>query len=202
MVFQQFTFPQVIEELQLTLAEADLFGGVPTVELRADFVGMIQDASNLASAINTEKARSEFVIAPVLFELRRRKPITFGLFSGVELEADTSRGLNGVCDFLLTRSPRQHVMSVPILTVVEAKNENLRTGLGQCIASMTAAVILNREGGTECPVYGAVTTGSLWKFLKLEGLEITLDVVEYHIDNLAKIVGILERIVTPTTYMA
>src|SRR5207244_6241392 len=102
------------------------------------------EGANLAGAINTEKARSEFAIAPVLFELRRRHHGAFALFSGVELNADPGRGLNGVCDFLISRSPLQHVVGVPILTVVAAKNENLRTGLGQCIAAMVAAQLLNQ----------------------------------------------------------
>ncbi len=196
MAFQQFGFPQVADDLGLKLAEADLFGSVRPAELRPDFVAAILDASNLASAINTEKARSEFVIAPVLYEMRRRKPGTFGLFSGVELNADSNRGLNGVCDFLITKSPRQHVVSTPILSVVEAKNENLRSGLGQCIATMMAAAIVN---GGEGAVSGAVTTGSLWKFLRIVGSEVTIDVIEYHIDNLGKIVGILEAIIAHGT---
>lgn len=199
MAFQQFGFPQVADDLGLKLAEADLFGSVRPAELRPDFVAAILDASNLASAINTEKARSEFVIAPVLYEMRRRKPGTFGLFSGVELNADSNRGLNGVCDFLITKSPRQHVVSTPILSVVEAKNENLRSGLGQCIASMMAAAIVNAGGGTDGAVHGAVTTGSLWKFLRIVGSEVTIDVIEYHIDNLGKIVGILEAIIANGT---
>ena len=84
---------------------------------------------------------------------------------------------------------------VPLLTVVEAKNDNLRTGLGQCIAAMTAALLLNQGGGQgSATVYGAVTTGGVWKFLRLAGPAVTLDLVEYHIDNLGKIMGILDHI--------
>ncbi len=196
MPFQQFSFPQIAQELSLTLTDANLFGSVPPVEVRADFAAAVLEGANLASAVNTEKARSEFVIAPVLLELRRLHPGRFGLFSGVELNVDPSRGLNGVCDFLITKSPQQHVVTAPILSVVAAKNENLRSGLGQCIASMVAAQLLN-QASADAPkaVYGAVTTGSLWKFLRLVGAVVTLDLVEYHIDNLGKIMGILSEIV-------
>ena len=44
-------------------------------------------------------------------------------------------------------------------------------------------------------VYGVVSTGSAWKFLRLRGSELTIDVPEYYIDNLPKIMGILKNIV-------
>jgi hypothetical protein len=197
MAFQQFTFPQVLRDLGLTLSDADLFAAASPAAVRSDFAQLIIDNANLAGAINTEKARSEFVIAPVLIELRRMFHGSFGLFSGVELEADASRGLNGVCDFLITKSPVQHVVTHPILALVEAKNENLRSGLGQCIASMVAAQFLNKETANgSSVVYGAVTIGSVWKFLQLIDTGLTVDLVEYHIDNLAKIMGILSHIVS------
>jgi hypothetical protein len=199
MAFQQFTFPQVLRDLGLSLADADLFAAVPPALVRPEFAELIIDNANLAGAINTEKARSEFVVAPVLIELRRTLHGSFGLFSGVELDADASRGLNGVCDFLITRSPVQHVVTQPILPVVEAKNENLRSGLGQCIASMVAAQILDKEAADEAVVvHGAVTIGSVWKFLRLIDTGLTVDLVEYHIDNLGMIMGILSHIVSAT----
>jgi hypothetical protein len=196
MPFQQFSFPKVVRELGLNLADADLFSAVQPIELRPEFFAQVIEGSNLASAINTEKARSEFAVAPVLLELRRLHAGRIGLFSGVELEADASRGLNGVCDFLITKSPLQHMVSLPIVTVVEAKNENLRSGMGQCIAAMVAAQLLNQsESGGPASIHGAVTSGNLWKFLRLVGTDVTIDLVEYLIDNLGKILGILDHIV-------
>ncbi len=196
MAFQNFSFPQVEHELGLNLAETDLFHEVQPIPVRAEFRATILEGANLASAINTEKARSEFVIAPVLFELWRMQAGQCGLFSGVELEGDAARGLNGVCDFIITKSPLQHVLTAPIITIVEAKNDNLRNGLGQCIASMYAAQLLNESAATPIrAVFGAVTTGSMWKFLRLSGSDLWLDIVEYHIDNLAQIMGIFSFIV-------
>ena len=196
MPFQQFGFPQVMRDLGLRLAEENLFGQVAPAVLRADFAAQLSQDANLAAAVNTEKARSEFIIAPVLLELRRRRPGAFGLFSGVELDGDAGRGLNGICDFVVTRSTRQHVLSTPILTIIEAKNDNPRTGLGQCIAAMVAAQLVNQANGdTVAVVSGVVTTGTLWKFLRLRGEDVTLDVIEYHIDDAAKIMGVLEQIV-------
>ncbi len=196
MAFQHFLFPQVAQDLGLTLADTDLFSQVPPAAIRPDFLAQVIEGANLASAVNTEKARSEFAIAPVLLELRRLHPGRFGLFSGIELDADPARGLNGVCDFVITKSPRQHVVSAPLITIIEAKNDNLRAGLGQCIAAMCAAQVLNQAASvTVAAVYGAVTTGGAWKFLRLAGAEVTLDFVEYHIESLGKILGILGHIV-------
>jgi hypothetical protein len=144
MAFQDFMFPQIIQDLGLVPADADLFSKVAPATVRPDFLAQILEGVNLASAINTEKARSEFIIAPALFELRRQHMGRFGLFSGIELDADAARGLNGVCDFIIARSPSQHVLSAPLITIIEAKNDNLRSGLGQCIAAMVAAQLFNQ----------------------------------------------------------
>ncbi len=197
MAFQQFAFPQVIADLGLSFTDANLFPEVPDEEVSAEFDAAIRDGAWLSSAIDTEKARSEFVIAPILLELRRRHLRTFAIFSGVEMVADANRGLNGVCDFLLTKSLRQHVFSTPIVTIVEAKNDNLRGGLGQCIASMFAAKMLNdAEGNTLPAIYGVVSSGTLWKFLKLSDTTVTIDLMEYQLHELGKILAILGSIVT------
>lgn len=197
MAFQQFTFPQVIEELGLSVADMKLFDTLPAESVAPDFEQSIREGADLASAINTEKARSEFVIAPLLFVLWRRHRGQFCIFSGVELVADANRGLNGICDFLLARSASQHIMTLPILSIVEAKNENLRSGLGQCIASLVAANIVNAsKSGSQTPVYGVVTSGSLWKFLKLVGSDLSIDGSEYHINQLGKLFAVLGSIVT------
>ena len=197
MAYSDFTLRDVVDRFGLTLIEVpDLFGNVAEIEPGPLLCAMLPEFLPLALAINTEKARSEFVIAPVLFELRRLHAGEISLFSGVELEADVSRGLNGICDFIVSRSPRQHVLGPPLITIVEAKNDNLRSGLGQCIAAMVAAQIINQTAGAAvATVHGAVTTGTAWKFLVLQGLTITLDLVEYHIEGVEKIMGILDRMV-------
>lgn len=197
MAFQNFSFPQIIHDLELVLADADLFAAIAAPPVGAEFFAQVIEGVDLAKAINTEKARSEFIIAPILLELRRQHRGRFALFSGVEMNADASRGLNGVCDFVLARSPTQHVLSAPLMAIIEAKNDNPRTGLGQCIAAMAAAQIINR-GAAATPdafVYGASTTGSVWQFLKMRGAEVSIDLHEYRIERLDKVLGILGHIV-------
>jgi hypothetical protein len=196
MSFQNFTFPQVQHDLGLTVDEADLFSHVSVAQLREEFVAALTEGTNLALAVNTDKAKSEFIIAPLLLELRRSQGDRFALFSGIELAVVPSRGLNGVCDFIISKSPRQFILSSPLIAIVEAKNDNLRSGLGQCIAAMYAAQLYNQQSSAPVEaVFGVVTTGSAWKFLKLQQVVVTLDVKEYYIDNPAKVLGILTHIV-------
>ncbi len=174
------------------IEETDLFSGVLPIDLRHDFVSTIVEGTTIALAVNTEKAKSEFIIAPILLELRRLSSANIALFSGIELNVDPSRGLNGICDFILSGTNRQFVLSAPLVTIVAAKNDNLRNGLGQCIASMVAAQLFNERAGSEFKlIHGVVTTGGAWKFLRLEGTSLTLDLKEYYVDDLGKLVGIL-----------
>ncbi len=196
MAFRDFTFPQVQHDLGLTVHDADLFSAVPPVTVRDEFVTFLRDGIDLAVANATEKAKSEFIIAPVLLELRRVVGARFALFSGQEWNAAPDRGLNGYCDFLLTKSSSQYILGSPFIAVVEAKNDLILNGLGQCIAAMFAAQLVNQQSGAPITtVHGVVSTGTAWKFLRLRGNDLTIDIPEYYIDNLPKIMGILKQIV-------
>ena len=48
-----------------------MFAAAAAVALRPDFLSQLDLGATVAQAINTEKARSEFIIAPILLELRR-----------------------------------------------------------------------------------------------------------------------------------
>jgi len=193
MSYSQFTLRKVKDAFQLSLVEdRDLFSVLEPHAPGEDFVRILHETMPLALTVNTEKARSEFLIAPVLVEVRRLRKRQISLFSGVDFNVDAERDLNGYCDFLIGGSAEQLFLIAPVLAVVEAKNEDLIGGMGQCVAEMVAARLFNEREGTPIHrVYGAVTTGSLWKFLKLEGPTVAIDNREYHIENLPKILGIL-----------
>lgn len=175
---------------------ADLFSAVPEYAL-SDFLRSILDEYvPLGRAIGTEKARSEFIIAPILAELRKLTSYQISLFSGIELNIDPDKGLSGVCDFVISRSPGQFFLTVPIVVMVEAKNDSIKGGIVQCMGEMIAARIFNqREGNEQNVIYGAVITGTTWKFLKLEGDTVFIDQPEYYIDNSGKILAILMHMV-------
>lgn len=193
MPYNAFTLEQLKRDFAIIVTEAtDVFAGVEPVAVSAQLRDSLTEGAPLALAISTEKARSELIIAPVLMEVRRQRPGAVGLFSGSDFTVDPERGLAGYCDFLLSRSPEQLTIEAPVVAIVEAKNESLRSGIPQCIAEMIAAQIFNAaRGATSDRVYGAVTTGSNWLFLKLEGQRVTIDLTEYFLSDVGRVVGIL-----------
>ena len=198
--FRDFSFPQVQEQLGLRVEDADLLGSTAPFPIRPEIADFVRDGIMLALAISTGKAKSEFIIAPVLLELRRTVEPKFTLFSGVEWEVDRDRGLNGFCDFILGRGPCQHILQAPHVAIVEAKNDLIRSGLGQCIAAMVAAGLSNDRAGTPIPaIHGVVSTGLTWKFLRLQGDLVLMDIPEYTVDNLPRVMGILHAIVAPAS---
>ena len=150
----------------------------------------------LATAIATEKAKSEMIVADVLVELREQLNLTISLFSGIDFNVDDESGLTGVCDFLISLSPVQFVLEAPVIVLVEAKKDDLEVGLGQCVAEMIAAQYFNAERGNDvlC-IYGTITSGREWRFLKLEGKKLYIDMAVYPIAQCDKILGILASMV-------
>jgi len=193
MAYSDFTLAQVQAAFDLTIAEhdrvfTDIQGIQPSDRLLAD----LDENKPLAIAINSEKARSEFLIAPILAEVRRQTHYQTSLFSGVEFTVDPALGLKGFCDYILSRSQEQYYITAPVAVIVEAKNENIIAGLGQCIAAMVAAHLFNQRAGQEVStLYGAVTTGTNWKFITLCHPQVSIDADEYYINQIEIILGIL-----------
>jgi hypothetical protein len=193
MAYSDFTLQEVAQRFQLILEEQhNLFAAVPEV-VPGDFLCALLDENiPLALALSTEKARSELIIAPVLVEARKLARRQISLFSGVDFPVDATQGLTGVCDFLMAQSREQFFIHAPVVVIVEAKNENFKAGMGQCSATMVAAQCFNVRAGTDLTtIYGTVTTGNIWKFLQLEGNTLFIDLPEYHIERVGKILGIL-----------
>lgn len=199
MAYSSFTLSKVKADFGIITHETqDLFVEIVPIQPSALLSLVFKDQLPLAGAINTEKARSELVVMPILIEVRRLLSNQISVFSGSSFEVDPAQGLEGRCDFILSRSPEQYYIASPVLTIVEAKNESIPSGLGQCIATMIAARIFNqREGNPIDSIYGAVTTGTDWKFLKLEGQTAFIDISDYYIKEIDKILGILVSTLQP-----
>jgi hypothetical protein len=193
MAYSEFTLTEVTHRFELDIDESqDLFAAVPSLTPSSWLQTVLTEDAPLALAVQTEKVRSELLISPILMELRRQIPERIGVFSGVEFNVDPERGLVGFCDFILSLSPEQWLLQAPVLAVVEAKNENLRSGMGQCIAEMVAAQLFNERAGKPLrSVYGAVTTGDIWKFLRLDHKTVFVDKPVYYIESIERILGIL-----------
>ena len=193
MPYSDFTLSKVKSDFNLTIDEtSSLFTTTQGVD-PSDFLKQtLEEYLPLATAINTEKARSELLISPVMTEVRRQARYEVSLFSGSDFSVDQDKGLTGFCDFIVSGSKEQFYIVAPVITVVEAKNESIKSGLGQCIAAMVAAQIFNQKAGNQIQVmYGAVTSGTSWRFIKLEREMVFIDSIEYYIVQIDKILGIL-----------
>ncbi len=197
MAYSEFTVKKVKEELGLDIVEnRDVFGRIEPIEISDYLKEKLDENVPLALAINTEKARSEFIIAFVLLELRSSLDNEMSLFSGIEFDVDKERNLSGFCDFIISLSTEQLFLTSPVVTIVEAKNENIIAGIGQCLAEMVASRIFNeKEGNNVKNIYGVVTTGSAWRFIKLTNSTALVDKKEYHIEYVEKIMGILTAMI-------
>lgn len=193
MSYSDFNLKQVKELFKLNIIdEKNLFQNVGQTPISQYLKDTLDYNVPLAMAIGTEKVKSELIIANVLLEVRKILNNKISFFSGVALDVDKEKGLSGFCDFVISKSEEQLYMTAPIITIVEAKNEYLIGGLGQCIAEMYAAYIFNEKEGAGLPaIYGVVTTGNVWKFLKLQNETVHVDFNEYHINQIDKIISIL-----------
>lgn len=193
MAYSDFTLAKAKQAFGLTLEEApNLFATVPGVTPSEFLMQTLKENTELATAIATEKARSEFLIAPILVEVRRQLQNQLSLFSGTEFNVEPSQGLQGFCDFILSASKEQLFISAPVMTIVEAKKEDIIGGLGQCVAAMVGAQLFNQRSGNEAmAIYGAVTSGTNWRFLVLRGQVVQIDLTEYFISQISQILGVL-----------
>ncbi len=182
-------------ELGITHKRQLLFATLNPIAPSAKLIEDISEAQNYYS-LSTEKAKSEFLIAPILREVKRTHLDTVGVFSGVNL--DTNRaGLNGFCDFILTSTADSVELIAPICCLVEAKNRSIEEGFAQCAAEMFAALLFNEQNNNETGfMYGCVTNGYEWCFLKLENNHVSIDTTRFFLNDLAHILGVFQFIIT------
>lgn len=197
MAYSDFSLEGVVKKFELKYSEvADLFAKEHKLECSQLLAETLKRSVPLALASNTEKSRAEMITTPILIELREQLKNRISLFSGIDFNVDSEKGLNGSCDFLIGNSSGLLFVDAPVIIIVEAKPENLNSELGQCVAEMFAASIFNEREGNEIPaIYGAVTSGTNWKFLRLKDQVIEIGLTEYYITDVNKILGILASVI-------
>jgi hypothetical protein len=132
MSYSDFTLSEVKKRFNLTIVEDQtLFPVLPSLVAPKRLTELLQAYLPLATSINTEKARSEWIIAPILAELKWLFKDRMSLFSGIDFNVDAATGLNGRCDYIISQSPEQLELVSPVVMLVEAKNENLIAGIPQ-----------------------------------------------------------------------
>ena len=175
MAYSDYTTLQKLNnDLGISHKRQKLFMNIVPVWPSEKLIEDLQEAQNYFS-LTTEKAKSEFLITPILKEVKRTHVNQVGVFSGVNLDLPDT-GLSGFCDFILTRIPDTVEFIAPIFCLVEAKNRTLEEGFAQCAAEMYAAILFNEQNQNPTPfVYGCVTNGYEWCFLKLANKAAQID---------------------------
>lgn len=168
MAYNKFKMEHLQSKLQLHIKREFWVNlNPPAFEHDITLDALMQQAQR--TYLGSEKARSEFLIAPVLQTFQRKNAKLLSIFSGYELNIDKSLALNGFCDFILSTNADSFFLEAPIFCVVEAKKmEPEIDDLAQCGAEMYAARIFNEKKGNHSNVvYGCATSGYSWLFLKL-----------------------------------
>lgn len=182
MAYSDFTLELAGRTLGVTTQEADLFPGPHRVAVPAWLRETLGKRTQLA--LISEKSRSEFIVVPILLACRDLSPTPLAIYSGQRLDVDPTRGLVGECDFILAAAPPVLPLRAPIATIVEAKKNDIESGLGLCVAQMVAARLFNQAADSgETSVYGCVTTGEVWQFLRLDDGAASIDRRRYYLDD-------------------
>lgn len=193
MAYSDFTsIGKVKQAFGLTTVEGVQFfptlAPIPPSDTLKDF---LSESLPLAVATGSEKARSELIISPVLLEVRKILQRQISLFSGEDFNVESSSGLTGVCDFLISLSPELLEIEAPAIIIVEAKRADLKTGIGQCVAEMVAAQRFNEMKGQPIKtIYGCVSSGTQWRFLQLQKTTVTIDLTDYPLPPVEQILAI------------
>ena len=162
-----------------------------SAEDRPEWLKEIHQRGRMSAAMVSEKARSEFIVAPTLLACRELVSGELAIFSGQRLDVDPSRGLVGECDYILARTAPVPRLRAPLVTIMEAKRGDIELGLGQCVAQMVAARMFNERAGLTAPLYGVLTTGEDWQFLKLDGDVVVLHANRLYLDSLGLVLAAL-----------
>ena len=196
MAYTDFDPAGVESRLGVGLRPAQLFPELVAVPVPGWLADHLERIGGVA--LLTEKGRSEQLVAPVLVAFRELSGRTLALFSGQRMDVDPARGLAGECDFLLSRQESVPVLRAPVVTVVEAKRGDIEGGLGQCIAQMVASRLFNERAGRTARIYGCVTTGEDWQFLRLDDDAAVYDTTRRYIRILDELLGVFARIAADT----
>jgi len=194
MPYSKFTISDLKKKFGLQVERAELFNSVTSIDI-SDWLKQTLKMSTHVSMLS-EKAKSELLVSPILLELISRNNYQLSLFSGATLNVDESNGLSGECDFIISAKPNAYDVESPIISLVEAKDDDISLGIPQCIAQMVAAQQYNQnEGKPIDTIFGCVTTGTDWQFLKLHNNIVNINTDLYYIKEINYLLGVWQFIV-------
>lgn len=194
MAYSKFTYDKVRNDLGIQDVPLRLFETIIAVEPSEHLRFTLAQAEDVA--FFSEKSRSEAIVFPILVELRAINHKEIAIYSGADLSADENKELSGECDYILSKGQQKLEVDTPFICMIEAKDQDMKKAIPQCIAQMEGARIYNQNHQKEIAMlWGCVTTGMEWLFLKLENKTAYIDTKRYSIVKVEEILGILQAIV-------
>lgn len=196
MPYTDFSIDSVMSGLDLEIVTGDLFPGLQPLPMQPWLRDLLDRGSH--QVLLSEKARSEFIVVPILLASQELTKGAVTIYSGQRLDVDPSRGLVGECDFILSATLPLPGLRAPLVTIVEAKKHDIESGVWQCIAQMTGARIFNERAGQPIrEIFGCVTNGEVWQFLRLVSNVATIDQRRFYLDNVGSILAAFVMILGP-----
>lgn len=164
----------VVKKFHLDTLMGQLFDDVTPISPSSWLVETLSLSSIVP--LTNEKSKSERIVSPILLEVVKQYIDKISLFSGEDINIRSEDDLSGPCDFFFAfQSPKLYI-EAPIISLVEAKDEDMEWGIAQCAAQMYGAKLYNEQEGKDIAViYGCATDGIEWRFMKLENNIYTID---------------------------
>ncbi len=152
----------VVKKFGLSAKRRALFGDIIPYTPSAWLVETLKKSKFMP--LMNEKTKSERIVSPILVEIAESYQDKITLFSGSNLEVNPKDDLSGECDFFFTFVPESVYLETPIISLVEAKDEDMEWGttqsVAQCAAQLYGAKLYNEMEGKNIPVlYGCATDG-------------------------------------------
>jgi len=145
MAYSDFTLEEIEDKFGIKNEFVDIPFDIKPVE-SGEWLNRDLQFAKIHSTDN-EKAKSEWIVAPILKEMAFKNDNYFKVYSGSSLNVDAQQGLNGECDFMLTKNVETYAINYPIIQIVEAKNGEIEKGVPQCAAQVVGAYYFNQKKG-------------------------------------------------------
>ncbi len=193
MPYSDFTLSDLKEKFGVKNQRSRLFSGFALLEPSEKLKIELAEAEEMS--LRSEKAKSEWIVVPMLNEVRNGSNKYITIFSGENLNADPEQGLSGECDFIVAKETRSYEVNYPILQIVQARKSDMEIGIYECAAQMVGARVFNKKKGiVQEKLYGCSTTGNTWQFLELSD-KLYIDINKYYLNEVGDLLGVFQHII-------
>ena len=162
------------------------------IEPSQSFLQEFEFSRNQIDIFSSEASRCENIIYPLIRDVYKHYYHQCSLWSHKFFSYDEI--LTGTPDYIISTKSElgKTILGIPIVLIVEAKQNNFIEGWGQCLAELLAVQKTNQD--ENFIVNGIVTDGEFWQFGKLTNNLFTKNYTVLAISELKKIYGAISYI--------